>query len=66
MTGQSEETPPANKIPRSISFTVRDLELLEWLQEYFGTTRSEAVRMAIRSFVAQLMAFEQDQKRKGK
>ena len=37
-----------------------DLELLEWLQEFLGCSKSEAVRTALRSFSGQMKALQKE------
>jgi metal-responsive CopG/Arc/MetJ family transcriptional regulator len=37
----------------SVSLTLRDLELTQDMQEYYGCSRSEIVRMAIRAYAHQ-------------
>jgi hypothetical protein len=37
-----------------------DLELVEWLKDFLGCSRAEAVRTSIRSFAAQMRALEKE------
>jgi len=37
-----------------------DAELVEWLREFLGCSRAEAIRTAIRSFAGQMKALEKD------
>jgi hypothetical protein len=38
----------------------RDHELIQWITEFLGCSRSEAIRTAIRSFAAQMKALEKE------
>lgn len=37
-----------------------DIEILDWLADYLGTSKSEALRTAIRSFAGQMKALDTD------
>jgi hypothetical protein len=42
----------------TLTFDPIDIDLLGWLAEYLGVSRSEAVRTAVRSFAGQMATLE--------
>ena len=52
-------TPRKRTHVRSFSFHDGDDELIDYIQEYLGTSASESVRSAIRAFASQLASLQQ-------
>jgi hypothetical protein len=46
--------------PFNLSMTEKDKEILQWLSEFLSTSRSDALRTALRSFAAQMKALDSD------
>lgn len=44
----------------TLTFYEADMELVEWLQEFLGCSRSEAVRSAVRSFAGQMKSLQKE------
>lgn len=42
----------------TLTFDEKDIELLGWLAEYLGVSRSEAARSAVRAFAGQMATLE--------
>lgn len=59
-----ERLPLAASRSRSFSLTPRDVELVDWLSIRLGTSKSEAVRTAVRSMAASLASLSVDHRSK--
>lgn len=48
------------KRPFNLSVSDTDMEIIEWLADFLSTTKSDAVRTALRSFAGQMKALDSD------
>lgn len=49
---ERKANPGRYTVPTSFSMTSKDKELIDWLADYFGTNKSDAVRSAVRHMAA--------------
>lgn len=62
MKTDAPENPANHHYPRRMTFSVtqRDVDITNWLTEFLGTTRSDAIRTAIRAFAGQMGSVEKE------
>lgn len=55
--------PDGKTVNMTVSIYPGDKELVDWLMEYLGSTKSDVVRSAIRALASNLQAIAEKQKR---